>query len=431
MHNGSSLVCATTAWLLRPPAATARWRAVARMTRGGGTVKNVRPRTRVRACECARAAAHALRCERRHAYARTHARCMTMAVPTSVAQRFVGLTRAFINNSLYALPGGYFTSRDIIASPGALVNFGSLLGKLEYQATLARLYDRSAEGWLTPVEIFAPHYSNAIAAYCAATALATSAAATRQPFIVYEIGGGYGTNAKYFCQAVKEHYPALYSVMSYTILEISPALAARQTAALAEHAAVARSTVMDATQLSSGHMFDARPCFVIGCEVLDNLPHDKLVFTDAASPAPRDASSDADACVAATRAGANTRAREAVQAETLPEMDLSRWRETWVVEQAAAAEAAEAAEAGAPQSPPPPQRVFAEELRPLQDSACIDTLSVMLAHAGMLGRSVLPAPPSARSWWRRLLPSTRNAHAQPAMFIPTGAYQLLAGLQAS
>lgn len=183
------------------------------------------------------------------------------------------LVRDYVARALYDRERGYFVKRHVVGSPPHPIAFTQLLNEFEYRATLAKLYAKDAHAWFTPVELFAPHYSNALAAY--AVTQHVSQGRGSQPLIVYELGGGNGTNAAYFLDWVQAHNPALYKRSRYCILEISPSLQQRQLVTLHRHAAVATSELCDATQLSSVLCSD--PCVVIALEVLDNLPHDKVV----------------------------------------------------------------------------------------------------------------------------------------------------------
>lgn len=108
---------------------------------------------------------------------------------------------------------------------------------------------------MTPVETFSPHFSHALASYIA---LETKAAASAQgrpagsnppnqnsrrrltgraarggaggkPLVLYEAGGGTGTNALNLLNWLKREEPRLYERTEYTIIEISERLAERQT----------------------------------------------------------------------------------------------------------------------------------------------------------------------------------------------------------
>lgn len=141
---------------------------------------------------------------------------------------------------------------------------------------MAQLYEASGVAWLTPVEVFAPWYSRALARYILSTQPPSAG-----PLHVFEIGGGNGTNAKHVLDYIAAAAPARYASASYTVLEISDSLAKRQRETVgARHAGVFRSQVVDATVWPGEGVVHAGPCFVIALEVLDNLPHDKVVWDE-------------------------------------------------------------------------------------------------------------------------------------------------------
>lgn len=103
---------------------------------------------------------------------------------------------------------------------------------------------------MTPVETFSPHYSHALARYIAREAKAaarparnraspaarkthgTQKGATHsvgaEPLVLYEAGGGTGTNALNVLNWLRREEPKLYERTEYTIVEISERLAERQ-----------------------------------------------------------------------------------------------------------------------------------------------------------------------------------------------------------
>lgn len=96
---------------------------------------------------------------------------------------------------------------------------------------------------MTPVETFSPHFSNALAKYVAQEAKSasisskarlsfgsrsTAALDSAQPLILYEAGGGTGTNALNLLNWLRREEPRIYDRTEYTIVEISERLAERQ-----------------------------------------------------------------------------------------------------------------------------------------------------------------------------------------------------------
>ena len=76
---------------------------------------------------------------------------------------------------------------------------------------------------------------------------------------------------------VQVQRPDLYQKLSYTSIEISPRLAQLQQERLAGHEA--RFSVQQRDARASWGKPTKKPCVIIMNEVLDNLPHDRLVLS--------------------------------------------------------------------------------------------------------------------------------------------------------
>lgn len=111
----------------------------------------------------------------------------------------VVLTREYIYGALYAKDNGYFTTQDrqVLHAPPAPIDFTDLWGAFDYRREVATLYKEKKEAWLTPVEVFAPYYSHAIAKYM------LSSPFFHKHMTIYEIGGGAGTNALHILNYLK------------------------------------------------------------------------------------------------------------------------------------------------------------------------------------------------------------------------------------
>jgi hypothetical protein len=188
------------------------------------------------------------------------------------------LLRRFIGQSLEI----YFSRLEVVARSQPL-HFTQLLNRFDYRSEVSKLYKASTSGWLTPVTVFQPWYSYSLARYLqnqhAIQLSGPDNVKTKKPLplVVYEIGGGDGTNARNILDWLKRHAPATYLRCQYTLLEFSPRLRDAQAAAVADHGERASIIAADATDLRNALQSDDRPCYVIGLEVLDNLPHDKAV----------------------------------------------------------------------------------------------------------------------------------------------------------
>ncbi|KAL3143873.1 hypothetical protein ABBQ32_003691 [Trebouxia sp. C0010 RCD-2024] len=192
---------------------------------------------------------------------------------TGLSARSV-LARDWINESLYDPSHGYFNRP---ASPvGQLpdpVQFSQLSGQQAYLQHLRLWYDTLKVSWLTPAEIFQPHYGRAIA-----TSI-TKKHPEKQPLNIIEVGGGSGRLAKDILDSLQQYWPSCYRHTSYTSLEISPHLASAQAEMVlrdCRHTACYKVLQQDAICSSLWDTVDQQPCVIILMELLDNLPHDKV-----------------------------------------------------------------------------------------------------------------------------------------------------------
>ena len=87
------------------------------------------------------------------------------------------------------------------------IDFSSLLGQEDYARALDARYARLSAQWLTPVEIFQPHYARAVAAHILR---AHRDSHPDQP-LAYELGGGTGTCAANFLAHVRDAAPDVYA----------------------------------------------------------------------------------------------------------------------------------------------------------------------------------------------------------------------------
>ena len=114
-------------------------------------------------------------------------------------------------------------------------NLSSLLGEWHWKRFFRRIYDEREGHWLTPVELFQPHYSYILGDFCAQyyDRMAKSNSNKNNnneddnsvPFEIVELGGGRGTNAEWILSYLKEEKPDVYSSLtSYTLVDSSPSL---------------------------------------------------------------------------------------------------------------------------------------------------------------------------------------------------------------
>ncbi|KAF1315951.1 putative s-adenosyl-l-methionine-dependent methyltransferase mida, partial [Globisporangium splendens] len=199
---------------------------------------------------------------------------VTRALSTGADEAAV-LTREYIYGALYAKDSGYFTTQDreVLHAPPESIDFTNLWGAFDYRREVASLYKEKKEAWLTPVEVFAPYYSHAIAKYM-----------LNSPFFhkhmtIYEIGGGAGTNALHILNYLKDNAPDVYLKTKYTLIEISPVMAERQRQrVMTAHPQQCTVLNTDILTFADEHEPVHEQCFFLAMEVLDNLPHDKVTL---------------------------------------------------------------------------------------------------------------------------------------------------------
>lgn len=147
-----------------------------------------------------------------------------------------------------------------------------------------------------------PHaYRKATAAADDAAAGATGKSAhaggTPAPLRIVEMGGGNGTCALNILDYLAKHYPSLYEQTEYTIVELSEVLSRKQRVVLRNHlrhhlgqqankhaphsiATRPRVRLLHMSMVEWRELVADQTVFVLGLEVLDNMPHDRVRQTD-------------------------------------------------------------------------------------------------------------------------------------------------------
>ena len=195
------------------------------------------------------------------------------------------LTRDFISASLYSAASGYFnTSNRIYTAPSpSSLPFPSLASRDAYYRQLTALYSQFDDCWLTPVELFKPHYAHTIARWILQHEQhSPDDQHPTNTLRIVEVGGGNGTCAAGILDYLRDKQPQLYERTHYTIVDFSTTNRQRQLASLGSHltphphTAGPRIDVLTMSMLDWSETIEQR-VYVIGLEVLDNMPHDKLV----------------------------------------------------------------------------------------------------------------------------------------------------------
>ena len=233
--------------------------------------------------------------------------------------------------------------RDLIQSSSrsseiAGFDFKRMVGEAQYRTAIAERYDAKPHGWMTPVEIFYPHYSRAIAAWIheerrqeqqrwqlqeqssdhqpknrqrrkrqrqvALGKNGNEAKKCPEPLWprglhIVEVGGGVGHNARAILDWFEAHRPSDYAAMRYTLLDVSDEQAAFQEQAVARHGpnrcrvvvcpyakwadAIAAADAKQGNWRRRNGSAEGGRClesdedtFVLALELADNLPHDKV-----------------------------------------------------------------------------------------------------------------------------------------------------------
>ncbi|GJQ09120.1 hypothetical protein GpartN1_g6628.t1 [Galdieria partita] len=188
------------------------------------------------------------------------------------------LFRQYIYESLYATDKGYFMD----ASKGpplkettSSIPFQELTGSEQYYSLVAQRYAKQPNNWSTPVELFQPWYGYAIARWIEQVVQESfDRQQLSQEWHIVEVGGGNGSLAESILDYAKENYSQqLYHSLRYDMIEISPLFVERQQRRL--------NAYSDCVSIHSMSILDwsktiRAPCILLFCEVLDNLPHDRI-----------------------------------------------------------------------------------------------------------------------------------------------------------
>lgn len=137
---------------------------------------------------------------------------------------------------------------------------------------MERLYPENA--WVTPCELFKPFYSYTIANF-----MLNKIEDSKMPLRVLEIGPGTGTFADSCLDFFKNYDLSIYRNSEYTFCEISPQLAEQCEITMRQN----HKQLLDEGRIKifNGSIMDFEKkiegsCFVVGLEILDNMPHDRL-----------------------------------------------------------------------------------------------------------------------------------------------------------
>jgi hypothetical protein len=168
------------------------------------------------------------------------------------------LVRRYVGKRLaeyYAQPADRVVGRSTTEDSN---NLSSLFGEWHWRRVFKKLYEEREGHWLTPVELFRPHYSHILADFCADTTASVGENwndERRNNIEIVELGGGRGTNASLILSYLQKYKPDVYDRMtSYTLVDSSPSLHALQQETLGsgEHADKVRFELKDLIDVAEG-----------------------------------------------------------------------------------------------------------------------------------------------------------------------------------
>uniref|UniRef100_A0A6B2L524 Protein arginine methyltransferase NDUFAF7 n=1 Tax=Arcella intermedia TaxID=1963864 RepID=A0A6B2L524_9EUKA len=127
---------------------------------------------------------------------------------------------------------------------------------------------------MTPVEIFKPYYAEALGKHIVKQ-VGKEVFSASDPFHLLEIGGGNGTCMQGILDFLALHHPGLYAHTVCTMVDVSAPFLEAQRRTLAGHAGKVSFHLRSVLDWAEPN---PRRGFVLAMELLDNLPHDKLVL---------------------------------------------------------------------------------------------------------------------------------------------------------
>ncbi|GIL75540.1 hypothetical protein Vretimale_15115 [Volvox reticuliferus] len=214
---------------------------------------------------------------------------LLQVVPTPEgAPRDKLLIRDFIQNSLYHPTLGYFNApTPPVGSVGGPINYWRIYCRDEFNILVSKKYQELETSFLTPAELFSPWYGACIARHIVEHRR-HHLAMEGQPLLIVEVGGGNGTLARDILDWLRDNRPQDYRQTSYTCLEISTSLAARQYDKVVRQGGhggrfhLRRGSGLDPATWGPERRWEHT--FVLMMEVLDNLPHDRVFRRRASDP---------------------------------------------------------------------------------------------------------------------------------------------------
>jgi SAM-dependent MidA family methyltransferase len=129
------------------------------------------------------------------------------------------------------------------------IQFSNLCGEWHWKRVYKKLFEQQEGQWLTPVELFRPHFSNILGNFIVKSCVGHDNADIN----IVELGGGRGTNAQLVLSHLQATYPDFYDrITSYTIVDSSPTLHELQKKSLVdgEHGNLVDFVLQDLTEIA-------------------------------------------------------------------------------------------------------------------------------------------------------------------------------------
>jgi SAM-dependent methyltransferase len=190
------------------------------------------------------------------------------------------LTRDFVQYSMYHYKWGYYPKlhrkyRELMTT-GFFdpIPFGSLAGQYDYEEYVAKTSEASPT-FATPASLFQPFYGWALAEYMITTMRAKHH--PREPLIIYEVGAGSGNLAISVLDFLAEQYPEVYANCEYHLIDLSKYMIPVQRKKLVAHM---NHVHIHHISIHNWRELEPRRCFVLGLELLSNMPHDRVTWAD-------------------------------------------------------------------------------------------------------------------------------------------------------
>jgi len=212
------------------------------------------------------------------------------------------LLRVYLHDALYSAEHGYLWNHvqkslkkgpDGSPVPRPMINFGDLGSKWEYQKSIDDVLKETGASWLSPFELYNPWYGHALGKYILESHVGPAGISSNAsgkgraprpdsppPLQIFELGGGSGTVASNVLDYLKQVAPDVYATTTYTIINPRQDLLASQVSMVHLHHDEERiqHLVLDFANpdASGGDALASQDCFVIGLDLFDNLPRDKV-----------------------------------------------------------------------------------------------------------------------------------------------------------